>query len=247
MSGTIFDYFVQFNGLTSGQQMFDCFVSIMSEFGFTAINYSYIQPNDQGGAPEVSCHDTFGAQWHQHYRDNGFEQHDYLIAELDRQDWRPFVHDADRLPSRIAENPDHMRVIEAASQFGWPRCFLVPIKSVGEGHGAITLATNLSTEAFDSLIAEHEEILVALSFYAHQLMKQIHESVGIASIQQLTPQQKRVVELLSEGKSNKEISHILEISEPSVSFHLKGAKERLQVRTVREIIPAYLSSQNLLH
>ena len=51
----------------------------------------------------------------------------------------------------------------------------------------------------------------------------------------ITARQYEVMRLVSQGLSNAEIAETLEVSMPSVSFHLKALKERLDLDTTREI------------
>ncbi len=239
----IFPFFERLSASANPQDVFAELITIMEGYGFTALNYSYLSPQDDG-PPEVTCYETFGEKWTQHYLDNDFENDDYLIQELDRQKWQPFVHDADNLPDYVTKDPAKMRVVEATVQFGWPRCLMVPIKAFNAtGHGAFTLATNMAQDDFNALLEAKKDFLIALCFFSHLHMHALHDVKG-NNHSQLTPQQSRVVELLAKGHSNKEIAFHLGLSEPSVSFHLKGARERLDVRNNRELVPVYLAEQS---
>lgn len=235
----IFPYFERLSSPKSSQDVFAELATIMAGYGFTAVNYSYISPQEDG-APEVTCYETFGDEWGQYYADNGFEKDDYLIEELDRQNWQPFVHDADNLPDYVTADPAKMRVVKATVKFGWPRCLMVPLKAFNATErGAFTLATNMDSEAFYALLEAKKDFLIALCFFSHQHMHDLHD--GFSNNALLTPQQKRVVDLMTKGHSNKEIAFHLNLSEPSVSFHLKGARERLDVRNNRELVTVYLA------
>ena len=53
--------------------------------------------------------------------------------------------------------------------------------------------------------------------------------------QALTPRQREVLQLLAEGKSNKEIAAALSISVKTVDFHKAGIMEELSLRTTAEL------------
>lgn len=52
----------------------------------------------------------------------------------------------------------------------------------------------------------------------------------------LTPRMRSVLKLLAEGHGNKEIAARLNMAEPTVSFHLRGLRERLGVSSNRETV-----------
>ncbi len=53
--------------------------------------------------------------------------------------------------------------------------------------------------------------------------------------QKLTPRQRQVLQLLAEGKSNKEIAGILNVSVKTVDFHKAGIMEELGLRSTAEL------------
>lgn len=57
----------------------------------------------------------------------------------------------------------------------------------------------------------------------------------------LTDRQMEILHLIATGSMNKEIAHALDISEPTVSFHLKNMKKKLGARSNRDIIAKAIS------
>jgi DNA-binding NarL/FixJ family response regulator len=51
----------------------------------------------------------------------------------------------------------------------------------------------------------------------------------------LTPRQREVLQLVAEGKSAKEIAHVLTISPKTVEFHKAGIMDVLGLRTTAEL------------
>jgi len=62
----------------------------------------------------------------------------------------------------------------------------------------------------------------------------------------LTPREKQVLQHLFTGKSNKEIAAALGLVEGSVKNVLKGAFEKLNVHTTRELFPLVIAGQREL-
>jgi DNA-binding NarL/FixJ family response regulator len=51
----------------------------------------------------------------------------------------------------------------------------------------------------------------------------------------LTPRQREVLQLIAEGKSAKQIAHILSISVKTVEFHKAAIMDELGIRTTAEL------------
>lgn len=51
----------------------------------------------------------------------------------------------------------------------------------------------------------------------------------------LTPRQREVLQLIAEGKSNKEIAGVLGVSVKTVDFHKAGLMDTLRLRTTAEL------------
>ncbi|RXJ73480.1 hypothetical protein CS022_09560 [Veronia nyctiphanis] len=63
----------------------------------------------------------------------------------------------------------------------------------------------------------------------------------------LTERQEQIVHLIIEGKTNKEISRALFISENTVKYHCKLLFERLNVKSRVDIIINHFSIRNMIN
>jgi len=62
----------------------------------------------------------------------------------------------------------------------------------------------------------------------------------------LTLAESKVVELVLQGKSNKEASNALSISQKTVKFHLTKTYRKFEVKSRSELIVKFLNSQGIL-
>jgi DNA-binding CsgD family transcriptional regulator len=51
----------------------------------------------------------------------------------------------------------------------------------------------------------------------------------------LSPREREILQLVAEGKSTKEVAHVLSISEKTVAFHKDNLKRKLSLRTTAEL------------
>jgi DNA-binding NarL/FixJ family response regulator len=58
---------------------------------------------------------------------------------------------------------------------------------------------------------------------------------GSAVSERLTPRQREVLQLVAEGRSNKEIAAVLHVSEKTVDFHKSCIKRELMLNTTAEL------------
>ncbi len=57
----------------------------------------------------------------------------------------------------------------------------------------------------------------------------------VAGSSRLSPREREIVQLIAEGKSTKEVAHVLSISEKTVAFHKDNLKRKLGLRTTAEL------------
>ncbi len=76
------------------------------------------------------------------------------------------------------------------------------------------------------------------------LVERLHRRAATRAPQarSLTPRQERVLELVAEGFTYREIAARLSISTSTVRFHVQGLKERLAARTMSELVAVAIRS-----
>lgn len=134
------------------------------------------------------------------------------------------------------------------------RSFVTALRSTGGSIGVVGLVPRPELEeasraapavGFSVLPddAEGESILAALHGAAHRLVSVPAPLAMPGSIgETLTEQQRRVLALLAQGQSNKQISRVLGISANTTKFHVAALLRRLGVGTRTEAVAVGLKS-----
>jgi len=112
---------------------------------------------------------------------------------------------------------------------------------------------NLAAAAFDlgaiGFVLKHsagEELLKAIDQVLHHkpyLTSKLRAEDWVATkararqySKEMTPRQKEIVQLLAEGRSNKEIAYILVLSEKTVEFHKHHIRESFNLHSTADIV-----------
>ena len=101
-------------------------------------------------------------------------------------------------------------------------------------------------EGLDKLLVAIERVISGKS-YCSQLMtdsmfKNIREyrnNPGLKNLREMSPRERQVIRLISEGSSNKEIANALKISPYTVKNHVHNILDKLQVKGRREAGDVY--------
>jgi DNA-binding NarL/FixJ family response regulator len=111
-------------------------------------------------------------------------------------------------------------------------------KAVEAGGSGYVLKSGTARE----LLRAIEETANGGSYLSPQLGARVFEGNAVLSVgaprvaQQLTPKQRQVLQLIAEGKQNKEMAGILSISIKTIEFHRARLLRRVGVRSVAELI-----------
>ncbi len=116
-----------------------------------------------------------------------------------------------------------------------PRGFVSESRDFGLIHGVsggiydqrirtATIFTFSGTNRFDE---HHKNILSILTPHLHQALLRISNLSELSSTQTLTKREREILQWIKEGKTNWEISVILDISERTVKFHVQNIERKL--------------------
>ena len=122
------------------------------------------------------------------------------------------------------------------------RGFAIPVIFL-TGHGDVPMAVDsIKAGAVDFLQKPvHDVTLIecineAMRLDAERRRKLAENKELLARFERLTPRELEVLELVAQGKANKQIAAILHISEKTVEVHRKHVMSKLQARSVAELV-----------
>ena len=119
------------------------------------------------------------------------------------------------------------------------------------GHGDVPMAVRAMKAGAIDFIEKpfNDEALLdairrALAFEAQQRTEQYEHREIEARIDHLTPREREVMEMVTEGRSNKEIANALGVSAKTIEAHRARVMEKMQARSLAELVRMALASGN---
>jgi DNA-binding NarL/FixJ family response regulator len=94
--------------------------------------------------------------------------------------------------------------------------------------------------AGEELIAAIHEALRGRTYVTPSLAELVGEALlrhrrGVSDSERLTPRQREVLQLLAEGRSDKQVAAVLRVSVKTIEFHKFSIKKKLGVQSVAEL------------
>ncbi len=129
--------------------------------------------------------------------------------------------------------PRQLQLFEEASAYGLRSAFVVPFRCPNDAFAAFVVTSD-DPAALRRTVALYRWPIMFVGAQVHLQAQLIYLSAGGGIVLLLTPRELECLQWATSGKSHWEISRILGISKRTVSFHLDNAKEKLNVRTLRE-------------
>ena len=99
----------------------------------------------------------------------------------------------------------------------------------------------LKTSKAPELLQAVHDVLRGVSYVTPQIKRAMEETFirdprALQRSKELTSRQREVLQMLAEGRSLKEVSHLLHISHRTVRFHKAGIMEQLNIGTNSELV-----------
>jgi DNA-binding NarL/FixJ family response regulator len=117
-----------------------------------------------------------------------------------------------------------------------PMYAIAAIRAGGSGSGYV-----LKDSAGKELIAAIQEALRGRTYVTRSLAEPVMEALGSHrrrvgdESRRLTPRQREVLQLLAEGRSDKQLAAALRISVRTVEFHKSSIKQKLGLQSIAEL------------
>lgn len=177
---------------------------------------------------------SFPVGWYWRYVSQNHLAHDPVVARMNHVS-TPF-----RWSDTYAQAvPRARRVLDEAGEFGLRDGFAVPIHHPDGGITGVSIAT----KAYD-LSPRDALALQMASYYLHARMAVLRAARPLRTGPSLTPRERECLQWVAAGKTDWEISQILNISEQTAHGYVQNALSKLGARTrAQAVAQALLSAQ----
>lgn len=222
--------------------------SISSEMGFD--HYALIHHVDLAPMNQHLTHMEDGSlvaltnypqAWVDHYVSHNYVERDPVVLASHRTNVGFTWEEISKL---IRVTPAHRKIRNAGSKAGIDEGYTIPANVPGEANGSCTFATRYG-QPMPVERLPMAQLVGAFAFQAaRSLVLNARQEDILTAAAPLTDRQLECVILVARGKSDWEISRILGISEETVKFHLKQAREHYDVpRRVQVVMRAIYDGQ----
>lgn len=246
MDNRIIDFLTDLGHDKTADDVFQTLVKHIKGVGFDVANYVYAQNNENG---ETLSHNltNFDPKWIEYYDAEGLANEDYAVQHLLDQRTDIVGHHFDTITDDQMGCDRAGEIWSTVKDLGMKTLVAIPFGDIrGLGGGGIGLgSSSFDLVTHNKVLKQHGTFLISAAHIAHTRMKRRYMSAEVLGLN-LSKRQKEMIEALAMGLSNKAIAAKLNMTEATVSFHLKATAEKLDVRTTREILPKAIA-YNLIH
>jgi len=176
------------------------------------------------------------AGWYSRYASQNYFFIDPVVAQLNRT-VTPFRWSGDRkdYDSRARQ------MINESAEFGMQKGLAIPI----HGPRGVIAAVNFNTDRYE-LSPGDERVLHLASLYFHARMTAIRAEGSTVPVRRLTARECECLTWVASGKTDWEISQILNISEQTVHGYVQNALRKLNARTRAQAVALAMQSRQIL-
>jgi LuxR family transcriptional regulator, activator of conjugal transfer of Ti plasmids len=141
---------------------------------------------------------------------------------------------------------DQMVLINEGTEFGIISGGSVPIHGPGDIRAVLTVASSLPETEFGKLFAAQRHVLHLMATYAHEHLVRLGFWAEPDMHHQLTPREVEVLTWSARGKTNRDISNILKISDETVMTHVKRICAKLDASNKTHAVARALALKLIL-
>ena len=194
------------------------FNKFIEQFGFTSIAISQISNplliKDPSNQVFIT---TWSPEWQEHWWKSGYYQHDpiihYLLKSRSIFTWDVVYQQASKIGKKI---------IDESRAFGFKNGITLPITTGVGPLGIVSLG-------IDEVILDQEILTTVQTVSTHTYMHIVKlKNLALPYlIGSLSKRETEIMHLVSQGKTNWEIAHILELSDETIKSNLKRVSQKL--------------------
>jgi len=209
--------------VTNADDLADAMNAIVADLGFQYFALAHHVDLAVAGATAIRLH-NYPARWADYYEANGLGVSDPVHRASHKTSigfrWS-------RIPELVPLTPSDCQMLDRGRAEGIGDGFTVPANVPGEAFGSCSFA-NDGDRPIDEAKLPLAQLVGDFAFEAARRLWHVRDLPG-AEAPRLTDRQRECVRWLARGKSDSEIGQILDVSEETVTKHLKLARERYGV------------------
>jgi LuxR family quorum sensing-dependent transcriptional regulator len=189
-------------------------------FGFTCVS-SWSVPGPGDDPSDCLLINTRPQDYVDHYIEKNYMIRDPVVTEL-RRTLTPFSWSDLRARRELSKS--ERAIIDEGREFGAQDGFMIPIITPS---GSVALFSPCGPEP-DLTERARAAIEVVGMYSFHALKRALVKRRRTDSVHQpLTPREREIMQWVATGKSDDEIAEILNLSTPTVTWHVENAKKKL--------------------
>lgn len=209
--------------VTNTDDLAEAMQTIIADLGFQYFALAHHVDLAAAGATAIRLH-NYPARWADYYEENGLGVSDPVHRASHKTSigfrWS-------RIPSLIPLTRRDWQMLDRGRVEGIGDGFTVPANVPGEAFGSCSFA-NDEDRPIDEAKLPLAQLVGDFAFEAARRLWHVRDIPG-TEMPRLTDRQRECVRWLARGKSDGEIGQILDVSEETVTKHLKLARERYGV------------------
>ncbi|WP_417623123.1 helix-turn-helix transcriptional regulator [Parasphingorhabdus sp.] len=230
------DFISKIEAAESFEEGWECLTQTMNDLGFNVVNYTVFPDTKTFTQPQFI--ENFKNDWIAHYARQEYELEDALIPHVLNSDVPAIMLAVDE-EQPLVWSEKGRRLVAEAREAGMERAIGFSHKN-GDGviDGGIALGTDqMSAAEFRTVVKRDLPLLYMIySIAYHKLHFERRRNISL-DIYRISPRQHEVLLALWDGLANKQIAARLQVSEVTVSFHLRELRNKLGCHLNREILP----------
>ncbi len=174
--------------------------------------------------PVLYLVDEFPPSWSLRYKEQGYKNRDPLVKHCmqhtDPLLWSDIVYD------KHQESQVEQQIMTEAAEYGLEYGITFPVHGPGIECSMLSLCWHDATRTVSEVLVSDLQLL---AFSIHRAVKSIAQNDCVIKRlpPKLTTRERQCLVLTAHGKTAKQISQNLELSESTVTFHLKNVMEKM--------------------
>jgi DNA-binding CsgD family transcriptional regulator len=223
------DYVEKSNAARTVDELFAVFLAAVKRHGLDrALFCIATEHRDIAQKPGAAVICNYPGDWMKYYFEQGFDKIDpvmiYGLTQQGSYTWGD-------IPERMKLKKKQKECLDLGAEAGLNNGICTPLRGPNNQLAGISLASTEKIDAFDGKI----DLITAYSNHFYTAWKRMHLKTADGGVVQepnvsLTPVQKEILTWAAKGKTDSDISAIMNVSGHTVDWHMRNIFRKLDAR-----------------